>query len=360
MARISGVNDIYRVLRVSIAPLNDYEWNALRDVSYLAAGFCNQALAYWYCEKKWGMKADKTTFVDYSGQLSSYVREGANGELKGIVRRLGKRILNADQGLPVFSVDRSLAIRADAGHGGAEVKDGIITIKPYPRGADPIRLSAKASNLAKDHYLAGTLQKIESGEYLLTKAVIRFKRPGRNVVVHLSYVRTATDEECGKREATLDYNETGEMWLASKGQRLNLTHFLFRLGKMKNDFAAIHSRFRRCLGKAGKRRELRRGLLNAGSYEKWADGPIQQMTAAVLKWSKQHSIGILVVCIPADGTLPWSRISFCLKYKCEGEGIEFREVVDEERMQDWGRIKVMLEAQRKLVAQGPIREIVAV
>ena len=349
--------EMIRVLRVPIAEIAKEDRTILEEAATNAADFCNQSLAQWWMERKFNMKAPVSAEVDCK-ELSSYAKGGAHGQLQGIKKRLGKRILHGDIQLPTFTRDRSLMLRADREHVGARVSLEQISIQPRPKPAPWIQLPIWTPALGRDWFLRETLQHIAAGQYELRAVGIRFR--GRKIFAHLTYYKPAAAENGSALGAEVRYNESGELWLAMNGRRLNLTETLYRLSEKRKHFAAIQNRLSRCLGRANKRRNLRRALLRRQTYAQWSEGPIGQLAAHVAKWALAQGAGSVISLLPRDGSLPWTRIRLGIQSRCQEAGLNYQEIEpSEDLLRDWGRLAEMGKSYRKLLDQLPPYDLVA-
>jgi len=360
---VDGSKYLQRTVKVPLEFVSDELWLSLRKLAFECSRYGNYQLNASYGKAKgWTVSSESASaYQELSGVLSSYVRDAlTHGECVGIWRRLGKKILRGEQTLARFSADRALVCREKKGNGiNVLRRDGgnfviALTLQPkqYSRTELPVYMPA----LKRDTMLRELLDKFCAGELRVSKASIIFERPGRKIFCLLSYAKPKP-EMVGGETAVLRWNESGELWLACNQRGLNLTEYFYRLWHKKIHFAGIQRRLRSCLGKSGKRRTLRRILLQQ-SYEEWADGPIKQLAAKIASWSREQDSGTILLTVPKDGEIPWARIISAIKNRCEADGLECAEQKPGEDLQkDWERIAGMLEAQRKLLSFGPPYQI---
>lgn len=352
---IAGQRGMIRVIRVPMQLPGPEILKKLRAAMALAADYANACLVEWWIKKAWQVQKSPTTYVDYGSKLSSYARDAISDRVKSIIRRDGKLILKNEQSLSNFLRDSSLAIRADANHRGAKLQGDMIRIRPQSEWLD-IAIYTKA--LKTDWYLRETLGQIEAGHYGLSRVAVVFRRG--KLMFHLTYNRPLAAVAEQSNEATLLFNETGELWLKSCGQTLNLTGQIYRLRRMKTDFAGIQSRLRRTLGRSGNRQRLRRALLKRQTFDEWADGPIGQLAATVTDFCRKRQVGALHYSLPMDGLVPWNRIISRLRATAEEMNMSIiADEASDDLKHDWLRLAAMAKAQQDLLRLGPPYDIYA-
>jgi hypothetical protein len=319
MEGLSG-KSVQRTIRIPLAFLPDKEWLELRKLAFQCSRYGNHLLTENYAKAK-GLSG-LTPYTDFQDVLSAAIRDAVGRECVGIWRRLGKPILRGEQTLARFSANRALVVRDR----GISIHEDHLSLRLHPKNqAEKTVLPYYMPAIEKDWYIADTLAKLQSGEYRVSKASIKFKRPGRKVFVLLSYEKALIIKPPAERKAHLKVNEYGELWLKHEDKALSLTHTVERLKTMKRNFRGIHARLRRAL--KGKPRN--KALLKVGSYEAWSGGVIHQLTAEIISWCQTQQCGNLLIFFPKvsaeerQHTIAWAEIASTLKYKCEEHSINF-------------------------------------
>jgi hypothetical protein len=310
-----------RTCRVPLKIPGPRQWTELRRFAHQSANYGNHLLTELYAGAK-GLR-DLHSYTDYRDILSSAVRDAVNRDCAGVWRRWGKNILSGEQTLARFSADRALAVR-DRGATLARADNGalFLSLRLHPRSKGPATiLRVWMPAVRRDQWLADLLGKIERREYPLTRLILAFKRPGRGIVALISYRKPIVEDAPGRHEATL-WCSSGECRLLSQERSYSLNDSVHRLAAMKLHFTSIHARLRRDLGKRGRRRVLRQALLRAGSFERWAEGPLHQMSREIIDWCREQQVGSLRWTVEGPaGELPWSRLAALVRYKGEEAGI---------------------------------------
>jgi hypothetical protein len=310
-----------RTCRVLLRHPGAEQWKELREIAYGCANYGNHVLTELYARTK-GVKGLRP-YSEYRDRLSSAIRDAVDRECQGVWRRLGRKIMRGEQALATFSADRALIVRG-RGVRLCRVDNGdmVVRVRLQPKDLAPatlLRIWMPA--LRRDPWLAGVVEKIESGVYPLTRLTFEFKRPGRKVLALLTYKRSIAESEPKYNEATLEWVD-GECRLRSDGSMLSLNDAIHRLSAMKLHFMDVHRRLRRDLGKPGRYRTLRRALLKAGTFERWAEGPLHQLSRKIVDWCSSHQVGVLRWDIHRSSVdLPWARLESLVQYKGEDLGI---------------------------------------
>lgn len=310
-----------RTCRVPLRHPAAEQWKELRELAYWCANYGNHVLTQLYAKTK-GVKGLRP-YSEYRYALSSAIRDAVDRECQGVWRRLGRKIMRGEQSLATFSADRALVVR---GRGVRLTRvdngDAVLRVRLQPRDKAPatvLRIWMPA--LRRDPWLAGIIEKIETGTFPLTRLTLEFKRPGRKVIALLAYRRSLVESQPKSNEATLEY-AGGECRLRSDGSVLSLNDAIHRLSAMKLHFTDVHRRLRRDLGKPGRYRTLRRALLKAGTFERWAEGPLHQLSRRIVDWCGSHQVGVLRWEIhKASLELPWTRLENLVQYKGDDLGI---------------------------------------
>lgn len=344
-----------RTILVPLEFVTDETWVALRRLSYLCAAFGNHLLSSSYCAVK-GLTG-LTPYTDAKGELSSAVRDAVSRECMGLWRRLGKKILRGEQTLARFAADRALVVRDRGVRLLQEGAGYTVTLRVHPRNAGEVtRLPVWMPAPKRDAWLAATLDALARGEFEITKGTLQFERPGRKLYIRITYVRSTggtlspASHDAGTRGAlqaphpvsgapgtfaVVEYRpepEPGLLFVRCDGRTLSLHDAVYRLSQMKTHFAGIHARLRRCLGKRGRRRDHRRALVQAGSFERWAEGPLHQLSRQIVDWAtEQRAIGVHWtietpnVQKPSNSLerLPWYRLKEFVTYKAADAGLRF-------------------------------------
>ncbi len=314
-----------RIVRVPLRPLPDETWRLLRRHAYQGAVYGNALLSEQYAAAK-GLQAEWKTYTDHNQILSAAVRDAIGREVIGIWRREGRKVLRGEQTLGRFSADRALVVR-DRGvrlvsWGGGNLAFHLrVAPKPAPLLTLPVEMRAVRG--WKGTFLNLLLQKLLAGQYPLTKASVVFERPGRKVSLFVAYAKLLNPNAPPQaREAEVVVLSDCTTRLQAQGQVLTLTDRIYRLIHMKQHFERIHARLRASLGKAGRRRDLRRSLRRAGNFETWAQGPLHVLSAQIVAWCQSHSVTILRWHLdPGAPSLPWAKLQEFVKYKGEEIGL---------------------------------------
>lgn len=312
-----------RTCRVPLKIPSAQQWAELRRLAFRCASFGNHVLTDIYAKSR-GVSG-LSPYTDYSDVLSSAIRDAVNKECASVWRRLGREIQQGKQTLARFRADRALVIRERGvllKH--AESGDVFLSVRLHPKHKGPLTVfRVWMPALRRDEWLSDVLKKIEAGAYPLTKLTLQFRRPGRKIIALLSYRLPITESSPGCMKAMLEY-ACGELRLSSRDHTISLNDNIHRLTEMKLHFAHIHSRLRTHLGKPGRSRALRRALVKAGTFERWAEGPLHQLSSEIIEWCRRYKSGTLQWNIKnPKPDLPWARLASLLQYKAKDAGIQF-------------------------------------
>lgn len=310
---------VQRTVKVPLVSLDKETWLRLRQLAFECSRYGNHLLTEQYAKAK-GLEG-LTPYTDYRDKLSSRIRDAVGRECVGIWRRLGKKILRGEQTLARFSADRALVVR-DRGISIQRQGDQItIALSLEPNRAPATLFPVYMSALKRDKYLRDLLDKLTAGEHRLSKAAIQFERPGMKVFIRLSYEKEIQLDERGKREALLEANVYGQLWLRSEGQRRSLTHHVETLKKKRLEFGKITRR----IGRHLKGRTRRQALLRRTDFATWSVGKVHNLTAEIVKQCAAWNCGKLLATLPVpeNTEIAWHEIISQLKYKCEERAIHF-------------------------------------
>jgi hypothetical protein len=218
-----------------------------------------------------------------------------------------------------FQADRALVVR-DRGvlltH--AESGDVFLCVRLHPKHKGSLTVfRVWMPALRRDEWLSDVLRKIEADTYPLTKLALQCRRPGRKIIALLSYRLPVTESSSGCMKAMLEY-VCGELRLPSREHTISLNDSIHRLAEMKSHFAHIHSSLRTHLGKPGSTRALRKGLVKAGTFERWAEGPLHQLSSEIIESCRRYKSGTLLWNIKEPKPdLPRARLASLLQYKAQ-------------------------------------------
>lgn len=310
-----------RVISVPTVILGEEDWRTLRRLAIISARFGNEYLAATFA--RFTIGADGfDIYKKYNKALSHTIRDAITRECVGIWRRNGRKIVTGRARLAVFTADRALVVRDK----GIRVRRGgplsfSIDLKLWPRPTPDFRLDVFALAVKKRHDLRELLDRFAAGETKVSKATIRFDRPGRKITLLLSYAVQPAEIEPGSRIAELVPLE--DPFVACEGRRLSIAAEIYRLRLMRDHFAAIQSRIRRALGRRGSWHRMRQILAAHGNYSQWAEGPLHQLSRKIVNWCLEQEAGVLNWRLAGDGTWPADRLASAVAYKCRDAGIKF-------------------------------------
>jgi hypothetical protein len=330
-----------RTVRVPLEYVPDEQWRDLRRLAYQCAAYGNLLLTESYAKTRGLQVQSSKVYTDFNSVLSSCIRDAISREVVGIWRRIGRKILRGEQTLARFSSSRALVVRDRGVRLREEAGVYFIDLRLAPREQGPVTaLPVWMPALKRDVYLAGCLDNLCRGDTKLTKATVQFERPGRKIYVRLSYRKPAgggrtsptsarggfhpphTASAPDPLPAALEYKD-GELWLRAGGRALSLNDAVYRLQHMKAHFAGIRHRLSRCLNKRGRRQTYRKALLKAGTFERWAEGPLHQLSHTIIRWCQEQGATALQWKVKAEGDLPWDRLQNLIAYKAQEASLGF-------------------------------------
>jgi hypothetical protein len=319
----SDAQTVSRVVRVPLEMVRDETWRDLRRLAYHCATFGNTLLSESYTKAK-GLKAEFNTYTDFNEMLSAGIRDAVSRECVGLWRRLGRVILRGEQTLARFSADRALVVRGR----GVRLErngDGIVAqLRLHPRSqAEVTELKVWPHALKRDRYLRTLLDNLAAGEWKIAKGTILFRRPGRKIFLLLSYNKPLEELVAGSETATCEITADALVVRATTGHRLALGDRMHRLSAMKEHYAGIRRRLHHDLNKRGSRYKHRQALLKAGSFEKWAQGPLHELSRHIIDWCRAENCGELRWIVAHDAPeLSWDKLERLCGYKAGEAGIK--------------------------------------
>lgn len=340
---------IIRTVRMPLERPDDETWKRLRGLACEAAEFGNSMLAGQYVQRMAGLKdAERTRinallWANRKDSLGSCVRGAMETKCKSYWSRSGKNVLAGRERLACFSGDRALAIKADqtSNKGVLYERDGedyVLACRFEPvtfvaedgtsGKREPIRLKVdrRSASARKDQHIGEALEYIWSGTWEPAMVTIRFDRIQHTIDAMVTYKRPLDEAPAGERSATLGpLDEHGRIWLrCDDGSSLDCSGWLRQIRDKKLHFAGQTRRILRQAGSAGrkgKRYEARRALSAIGTFDEWAEGPLNQWVAAVVRKCKEAGSGTLIVDGIDDGDWPAYRLRWKLQTKGEDNGI---------------------------------------
>jgi hypothetical protein len=255
---------------------------------------------------------------------------------QGVWQRAGQLILRGTERLARYSADRALAIRATGHSGGVNFGwDGdtpVLDCKIQPSGTpDPVRLrvALESSGARKDWYIRSAVAAIWGKRWTPGMVTIRFDRMRHTVDAQVS-VRIPPDSEveAGEGHAVLGpLDEHGQLWLRTDaGDNYDFSDSVYRMGHQKQHFQGIQKRIRATAGHGPKRRRVKRDLLAKQSFQDWVQGPLHQLSAAIIGACQKSGVGLLTVMGLSDGDIPWHELVHQLGYKGQDAGVEVTDI----------------------------------
>lgn len=322
-------NVVSRVVRVPLERPDDADWRDLVALARESAQLANRLMVAWAAEAfGWPRPTEPSAVVQFKGRLSGDAYVAVTGEAKGVWQRLRAKVLRGDQRLPMFASDRSLVVRGRyaGGAGGVRIEpdaDGY-SIRLLLRGKDHGGWSTYAvwtPALHKDRYLSNLLMRMASGEYRCSKVTVQIDVRRRKLYALCAYDRPVPSRASGRRTATLGPLEPdGSLLLRSARTTRDFSREVYEIQSKKEHFEGIVRRFRRTLGHGPRWRQVYRRNLPP-SYQQWADGKLHQLSAAMIAWLVQESVGHLTIRPLGDGDWPAHRLESMLTYKAQHAGI---------------------------------------
>lgn len=358
----------HRSIRMRIRPGDDLTWALLRYCGAECAAFGNLLLSEHYAQRR-GLKVDGT-YTDCNDRISSLVRDAVSNEAKGIWKRIGGKIMSGQQTLARFSAGRALTLRArgvqlqrdgddwalrlslipdgmkavlDVKKYTAKDKDGkevekeskklkLCKLKKKEPRSKPVSIAIDHRQARRDWYLRQTLERIDSEMYKLTGVKVQIQGQGKKTkaFVHLGFSKPLTPARTGK-VATLEYHDTDGLLVSCEGQRIYFNDRCHYIANMKEHFAGIVYRHARSLGKAHRWHTRRRAMIKHKSFEEWAEGPLHQLSAAIVQWCVDRNVGELRWIASVKGGFPWAKLKGYVTYKCGENGITLMAADDSDK-----------------------------
>jgi hypothetical protein len=273
-------------------------------------------------------------YADQNDTLGSRVRSAMERKCKWYWQRSKKLVLRGTERLACFSADRALAIRATGFDDGVKFEWDEDTpvlachLGPHPEPPIRLRVAMESSGARKDLYIRSAVAAIWGRKWTPGIVTIRFDRMRRKIDVMVAVTLPTEETEARENTAVLGpMDEHGQLWMRTDdGKNYDFSDRVRHMAHQKEHFQGIQRRIRATAGHGPKRRRVKRDLLARQSFQDWVEGPLHQLSAAVIAACVESGVGRLTVMGLSDGDLPWAGLMFQLKYKGEDAGIEVSDV----------------------------------